>query len=103
MFPGGAPCSNTGEQGRREEISAGDSGGGGDPDGTNGGVLGPMDEGLPSAEGERHRLVPLLSSIASKLRTGERETLNERRKNARWASVHNKGDIYSTGSVVPLQ
>jgi hypothetical protein len=48
----GPPCSNTGEQGRCEEISDGDPGGGGDLDGTSRGVLVSLD-GLPSAEGER--------------------------------------------------
>jgi hypothetical protein len=57
------PCSNTGEQGRHDKISNGDPGGGGDPDGAGGGVLAPLGEGLPSAEGERSRLMPLLSSI----------------------------------------
>jgi hypothetical protein len=57
------PCSNTGEQGRHEEISDGDPAGGRDLDGTGRGVLASLDEGLPSAEGERERLMPLLSSI----------------------------------------
>jgi hypothetical protein len=78
MFPKGPPCSNTGEQGRREEISYVDSGGGGDPDGADSGVLGSLDEGFPSVEGDRGYLVPLLSSIASKLRTGEREREREK-------------------------
>jgi hypothetical protein len=56
------PCSNTGEQGRRDEIFDGDPGGGGDPDGADGGVFASLGEGLPSAEGERPRLMPLLSS-----------------------------------------
>jgi hypothetical protein len=55
--------SNTGKQWRREEISDRDPGSGGDLDGTGGGVLASLGEGLPSAEGERKRLVPLLSSI----------------------------------------
>jgi hypothetical protein len=41
---------------------------------------------------------PLLASWEQ-----ERETLNEQRKNVRWASTHNEGDIYSPGGVVPLQ
>jgi hypothetical protein len=45
-----SPCSNTSEQGRREEISDGDPSGGGDPDGVGGGVLALLGEGLPSAE-----------------------------------------------------
>jgi hypothetical protein len=63
VFPEALPCSNTDEQRQRDEISDGDSGGGGDPDGTGGGVLASSDRGLPSAEGERSRLMPLLSSI----------------------------------------
>jgi hypothetical protein len=57
------PCSNTGEQGRHEETSDGDLGGGGDPDGAGGGVLASSGRGLPSTEGERSHLMPLLSSI----------------------------------------
>jgi hypothetical protein len=57
---GGPPCSNTGEH---EEISNGDTSGGGDPDGTDKGVLVSVGDGLPSLEGERERLVPLLSFI----------------------------------------
>jgi hypothetical protein len=54
---------NTDEQGRREEILDENLGGSGDPDGIDGGVLVSLGEGLPSMEGERERLVPLLSSI----------------------------------------
>jgi hypothetical protein len=73
MFPERPPCSNTGEQGRCEEISDEDpGGGGGDPDGADDGVLESLGEGLPSAKGECGRIVPLLSSIARELRTGER-------------------------------
>jgi hypothetical protein len=57
------PCSNTGEQGQREEIFDRDLGGGGDSDGTSGGVLVSLGDGLPSLEEERERLMPLLSSI----------------------------------------
>jgi hypothetical protein len=57
------PNSNTDEQGRREEVSDGDLGDGGDPDGTGGGVLTSLGEGLSFAEGEHERLVHLLSSI----------------------------------------
>jgi hypothetical protein len=57
------PYSNTGEQGRCEEISNRDPGGGGDTDGTGGGVLASLGEGLPSGEGEQSRLMPLWSSI----------------------------------------
>jgi hypothetical protein len=63
VFPEALPCSNTGEQGQRDETSDGDSGGGGDPDDVDGGVLASSGRGLPSAEGERSRLMPLLSSI----------------------------------------
>jgi hypothetical protein len=64
-FPEGLPYSNTGKQWRREKISDGDPGGGGDPDGASGGVLVSLVDGLPSLEGEHERLVPLLSSIIS--------------------------------------
>jgi hypothetical protein len=57
------PCSNIGKQRRREEISDRDPHGGGDPDGTGGGVLASLGEGFPYAKGERERLVPVLSSI----------------------------------------
>jgi hypothetical protein len=46
------PCSNTGERGRCEETSDRDLSDGGDPDGTNGGVLVSLGDGLPSLEGE---------------------------------------------------
>jgi hypothetical protein len=62
-FSVGPPCSDTGEQGRCDEISDGDLGGGGDLDGTIGGVLMSLGEGLPFTEGERSCLIPLLSSI----------------------------------------
>jgi hypothetical protein len=54
---------NTSEQGRRDETTEGDPGGGGDPDGASGGVSASSGKGLPLAEGEGSRLVPLLSSI----------------------------------------
>jgi hypothetical protein len=57
------PHSNTGEQGLREEISDGDPGGGGDPDGAGERVLTSLGEGLPFAEGDRERFVPILFSI----------------------------------------
>jgi hypothetical protein len=38
------PCSKTGEQGRREEISDGDPDGGGDPDGADSGFLASLGE-----------------------------------------------------------
>jgi hypothetical protein len=72
MFPEGPPCSNTSEQGRHEETSDEDSGGGGDQDGVGGGVLASLGKELPLMAGELKRLVPLLSSIAGKLRVGER-------------------------------
>jgi hypothetical protein len=55
-----APYSNTGEEGRREEISDGDPSGGGDSDGAGEGVLVSLGDGLPSLEGEHKCLVPLL-------------------------------------------
>jgi hypothetical protein len=57
-FSAGLPCSNTGEQGRREEIFDGDPGGGEDPDGADDGVEPPLDNEDPSLEGEREHLVP---------------------------------------------
>jgi hypothetical protein len=59
----GPPCSNIDERERREEISDGDPSGGGDPDGVSGGIEPPLGEEEPSLEGERARLMPLLSSI----------------------------------------
>jgi hypothetical protein len=41
----------------------GDPDRGGDPDGTGGGVLVSLGDGLPSLEGEHECLMPLLSSI----------------------------------------
>jgi hypothetical protein len=61
------------EQGRREEISDGDHGGDGDPDGASGVVLPSLGEGLPSGEGERSRLMPLWSSIDGEQRAREGE------------------------------
>jgi hypothetical protein len=57
------PYSNTNEQGRRDDISDGDPDGGEDSDGVSSGVLTSLGEGLPSVEGERSCLRPLLSSI----------------------------------------
>jgi hypothetical protein len=71
-FLEGPPYSNTGKQGWREETSEGDPGGGGDPDGADSGVLASLDGGLPFAEGERSRLMPLLSSIVGKQKARER-------------------------------
>jgi hypothetical protein len=62
------PYSHTGERGQCEETSSGDFSNGGDPEGAGGGVLAPLGEGLPSLEGERACLVPLLSSIDCKRR-----------------------------------
>jgi hypothetical protein len=62
----GAPCSKTGEQWQREETSGGDPGGGDDPDGADGGVETLLGEEDPFLEGERGRLVPLLSSTMFK-------------------------------------
>jgi hypothetical protein len=57
------PCSSTSERGQCEKTSDGDASGDRDLDGAGGGVLAPSDDGLPSLEGERACLVPLLSSI----------------------------------------
>jgi hypothetical protein len=57
------PCSNTSEQGRRDKTTDEDPSGGGDPDGASGGVSALSGKGLPSVEGERSHLLPLLSSI----------------------------------------
>jgi hypothetical protein len=62
----------TSEQGWREEISDGNPSGGGDPDGTGGGVLASLGEGFPSGEEELSRLMPLWSSIdGERAREGE--------------------------------
>jgi hypothetical protein len=63
VFPEAMPCSNTGEQGRRDKTTDGDLSGGGDSDGADGEVSTSSGKGLPPAEGERSRLVPLWSSI----------------------------------------
>jgi hypothetical protein len=63
LFPVVLPCSNTSEQGQHDEATDGDPGGSGDPDGAGGEVSASPGKGLPSAEGEHSRLVPLLSSI----------------------------------------
>jgi hypothetical protein len=63
VAPEAQPCSNIDEQWRRDETSDGDPGGGGNPDGTGGGVFALSGRGLPSIEGERSYLVPFLSSI----------------------------------------
>jgi hypothetical protein len=63
VFSEALPCSNTSEQGWRDETTDGDPGGCGEPDGTSGGVSTSSGKGLPSTEGERSLLMPLLSSI----------------------------------------
>jgi hypothetical protein len=73
-FSEGPPCSNTGEWERRDEISDVDPDSGGDSDGTGGGVLASLGEGLPSGEGECSHLIPLLSSIVRKQRARERKS-----------------------------
>jgi hypothetical protein len=50
------------------ETSGGDPSGGGDLDGADGGVRAPLGDELPSLEGARVCLVPLLSSIVHKRR-----------------------------------
>jgi hypothetical protein len=65
VFPKALPCSNTDEQGRRDETTNGDPGGGGDPDGVGGGVSASSSKGLSSTEGERSLLMHLLSSIGA--------------------------------------
>jgi hypothetical protein len=51
---------------RQEETSSGDPGGSEDPDNAGGGVKTLLGTEEPSLEGERGRLVPLLSSIVVK-------------------------------------
>jgi hypothetical protein len=63
VVPEALPCSNTSEQQWCDETFNGDPGGGGDPDGASGEFFASSGRGLPSAEGERSRLMPLLSSI----------------------------------------
>jgi hypothetical protein len=70
-FLEGPPCSNTGDQGRHEEISEGDPDGNEDPDDAGGGVEPPLSDKEPSLVGEQERLVPLLSSIVAKRRREE--------------------------------
>jgi hypothetical protein len=64
VFLEALPCSNTGEQGRRDETFDGDPSGDGDPDGAGGGVSAWSGKGFSSAEGECSRLMPLLSFIS---------------------------------------
>jgi hypothetical protein len=97
------PCSNIGEQGRCDEISDRDPGGGRDPDGAGGGVLASLGEGLPYVEGERSRLMPLFPLLVVS-RGQERGTLKQiKEMNGRWFSVRNEGDIYSREDVILLQ
>jgi hypothetical protein len=81
-FSKGSPCSNINEQGRREEISDRDPGGGGDPDSVSGGVEPPLGEEESSLDGERERLVHLLSFIVAK-RRGRRENYKQRQGGTR--------------------
>jgi hypothetical protein len=81
VFPEDPPCSHTSERGQREETSSRDISDGGDPEGAGGGVLAPSDDGLPSLEGERACLVPLLSSIDCKRRTRKVNPGQERKEN----------------------
>jgi hypothetical protein len=67
----GPPCSNTGERGRREEITDADPNGSGGQDSASGGVEPPLDEEEPSFKREHERLGPLLSSIVAKRRREE--------------------------------
>jgi hypothetical protein len=80
MLLEGPPYSNTGELGRREETSAKDSGGGGDPDGADSGVLVLLGGVLPPVEGEYSHLMPLLSFIVGKQRARERNPKQEEDK-----------------------
>jgi hypothetical protein len=84
IFLEALPCSNTSEQGPRDEATDGDPSGGGDPDGAGGGVSMSPSNGLPSMEGERSRLVPLLFSIGGYQTTREKRTLKQvKEKDAR--------------------
>jgi hypothetical protein len=96
-FPEGPHCSNTGEQGRREEISDGDPGGGRDPDDTDGGVLVSLGDGIPSLEGEREPLMPLLSSIVGLQRARKKNPKSKRKRNEDCEMImsDDDGDIYS--------
>jgi hypothetical protein len=79
-FPEGPPYSNIGECGRREETSGRDPSGGGDLEGAGGRVRALLGDGLPSLEGERTQLVPLLSSIVHKRRARKVNSKRERNK-----------------------
>jgi hypothetical protein len=104
-FPEGPPCSNTGGRGQQEDTSAGDPGGDGVPDSADEGVLASLAVELPSVEGERSRVMPLLPSIIEK-QEQEKETLSKKgmkRRNVIWFPVGNEGGTYSLGGVMPLQ
>jgi hypothetical protein len=75
-----SPCSHTGERGRHEETSSKDPSGGGDLEGIDGGVGAPLGDGLPSLEGERVRLSPLLSSIVRKQKARKVNPKQERKE-----------------------
>jgi hypothetical protein len=91
-FSYGLPCSNIVEQGQREKISDGDPSGGGDPDSAGGGVKPPLGDEEPSLEGERDRLVPLLSSIVAKRR--REENPNRESKGMRDDYQHKMKEIF---------
>jgi hypothetical protein len=80
-FPEDPLCSHTGEREQHGETSGGDVSGGDDPEDAGGGVLAPSGDGLPSLEGERVRLVPLLSSIDCKRRIRKVNPSQERKEN----------------------
>jgi hypothetical protein len=103
-LPGEPTCSNTGERGQHEETSGGDFSCGGDPEGASGGVLAPLGDGLPSLEGERTCLMPLLSCIDCKGRAKKVNPIRERRKKIRDGYQRKtEGDIYSPRSITLLQ
>jgi hypothetical protein len=101
-FSEGPPCSNTDEQGRREEISDGDPGGGGDPDSTGGGVEPPLGEEEPSLAEEQEHLFPLLSSIVSK-RRGREENPKQRREEIRDGYRRKMTEIFIACEVSPTR
>jgi hypothetical protein len=73
-----------------------DPSGGSDPECAGGGVGTLLGIGLPSLEGERERLVPLLSSIVLKWRKRARKVNpKHEERNAGWLLAQDEGDIYS--------
>jgi hypothetical protein len=94
-FPLILPCSNTGEQGLHEEISDGDSGGGGDPNGVGGEVLTCWMKDFPlQRESVNASCISYPPLVVSRER--ERKTLrNLERWDATWLSAQDKEDIYS--------